>query len=98
MGSTAAPPVPTPIYRKQSPSTQAAPLTKLNKTLVYRELALELSVQPTITIANNTAANTLLGDEWAALSNIQLTVNGSDVLRNFSGDDLWWLNWFWYKQ
>lgn len=95
-------PVPTPIYRKQTPvvypgSGNNQPV-KLYKTLVYRELNVELVCSPTLTAANNTAANTGMGDEWAVLKQLQLTVNGSDQLRTFSGDDLWWLNYFWYGQ
>jgi hypothetical protein len=70
---------------------------KLAKTLVYRQLTLELTGALTLTAANNTAANTAMGDEWACLTNFQIQANGSDVFRNFSGDDLYWLNWFWYQ-
>lgn len=94
--------VPTPIWRKQNPlvsgGTAGQQISKLTKTLVYRQLALEFTGAPTLTLANNTAANTLMGDEWALLTNLQLQANGSDVFRNMSGDDLWWLNWFWYGQ
>lgn len=96
-----APAIPTPIWRKQNPIAsqgQAGQVpVKLNKTLVYRQLQLELTGALTCTAANNTAANTLLGDEWGALTNFQIQANGSDIFRNFSGDDLWWLNWFWYQ-
>lgn len=97
----ASPAVPTPIWRKQSPinsnGTAGQQLSKLTKTLVYRQLTLELTGAPTLTGANNTAALTQLGDEWGVLQNIQIQANGSDVFRNFTGDDLWWLNWFWYQ-
>lgn len=94
--------VPTPIWRKQNPlnsqGTAQQQNIKLTKGQVYRQLSLELTGAPTLTSGNNSAANTLLGDEWACVNNIQLQVNGSDVLRNFTGDDLWWMNAFWYKQ
>lgn len=98
----AAPAVPTPIWRKQNPlnsqGTKGQQVVKLTKTLVYRQLQLELTGAPTLTGANNTAANTALGDEWGVLTNLQIQANGSDVFRNFTGDDLFWLNWFWYRQ
>lgn len=97
-----APPVPTPIWRKQNPivsqGQKGQQISKLNRTLVYRQLQLELTGAPTVTAGNNTAANTLMGDEWGCLANLQLQANGSDVLRNFTGDDLYWMNAFWYKQ
>lgn len=89
-------PVPTPIYRKQNPLTVANPIVKLTKTLVYRQLQLELTGGLTLLPANNTQANTGIGDEWAALQNLIIQANGSDVMRNFAGDDLYWLNYFWY--
>lgn len=98
---TASAPVPTPITRRQIPVTYQSATTvpvKLNRTLAYRKLRLELTGQPTLTAANNTAANTGQGDEWAVCKLIQIAVNGSDQLRTFTGEQLWWLNWFWYGQ
>lgn len=99
--AASATPVPTPIWRKQNPAlsqgTAGQQIVKLAKTLVYRQLQLELTGAPTVTGANNTAANTLMGDEWGVLTNLQIQANGSDVFRNFTGDDLWWMNWFWYS-
>src|SRR5690348_14421651 len=96
MNGKANAPVPTPIYRKQNPvayvSAGTAVPVKLYRSLLYRFLALELTGAATTTIANNTAANTAIGDEWGCVTNIDISVNGSDHLRNFSGDDLWWLN------
>lgn len=95
-------PVPTPIWRKQNPIVSQGQvgqqISKLNKTLVYRQMTLELTGAPTLTLGNNTQANTVMGDEWGCLTNFQIQANGSDVLRNFTGDDLWWMNAFWYKQ
>lgn len=96
-----APAVPTPIWRKQNPLNSqgqaAQQVIKITKGLVLRQATLELTGAITATGANNTAANTAMGDEWALLQNLQIQANGSDVFRNFTGDDLWWLNWFWYQ-
>jgi len=85
-----------PIRRKNPPSTfkgagvtDIVPLLKQN---VIRALALRLTVQPTLTGANNTVANTLKGDEWGCITKIRIVANGSDVLLDVSGDDLWWIN------
>lgn len=94
--------VPTPIYRKQIPvvygGAGVAVPVKLFKTLLYRDIQLELTGQPTLTAANNTQANTAMGDEWGCVTQIQWTVNGSDQLLTLSGDDLFWMNYFWYGQ
>ncbi len=99
---SATPPIPTPIWRKQTPlvsqGTVGQQITKLTKGMVYRQLSLELTGAPTLTAANNTQANTQMGDEWGVLTNLQIQANGSDIFRNFTGDDLFWMNWFWYTQ
>lgn len=94
--------VPTPIYRKQIPvlygGKGVAVPVKLFRTLLYRDIQLELTGQPTLTLGNNTQANTNMGDEWACVQQIQWTVNGSDQLLTLTGDDLFWMNYFWFGQ
>lgn len=68
----------------------------LARGMVYRELYLRLTGQPTVTAVNNTAANTLRGDEWAVIDRIELIANGSDVIKSIDGNALWWLNLFLY--
>lgn len=85
--------------RTQSMLTQAAgALTPylLGRGMVYREIVLRLQGQLTATTGNNTAGNTKLGDMWALLPTLQLVANGSQSLRLLSGEQLWWLNWFFY--
>lgn len=68
----------------------------LNLGSVLEELVLRLRYAPTLTNTNNTQAKTLRGDEWAIVKGIRLVANGTDVLRDFSGDELWWINFFTY--
>ena len=66
----------------------------LSRGTVYRELHLRLTGAPTLSAANNTAAKLKRGDEWACIKRIELILNNSDVIRSFSGNDLWWINYF----
>lgn len=61
---------------------------KLSRGYDYRELWLRLQGALTVSAANNTAANTLRGDEWAVVQGIELIANGDTVLRSMSGDEL----------
>lgn len=83
--------------RAQQPVTYQANQTQmvpLGRGMIYRDIVLRLTGAPTLTAANNTIANTLRGDEWGVVKQIQIVANGSDVLRQFTGDQLWWLNFF----
>lgn len=66
----------------------------LSRGMILRHLMLRLQGQPTITAMNNSAANTLKAEEWGILDRIDLIANGSDVIKSFSGEQLWWLNYF----
>jgi len=66
----------------------------LGRGVVYRELALRLTGQPTIAATKNTTAKTKRGDEWSVIRRIRLMSNGTDVIKSISGDRLWWLNYF----
>lgn len=65
---------------------------ELGRGMIYRELALTLAGQITLAAAGNTAAATLRGDEWAVVRRVELILNGSDVVRSLTGDELYWLN------
>ena len=69
----------------------------LLKGMIYRELYLRLTGQPTVSGVNNTQAKTLRGDEWALIEKIEVKANGTDTIRSFSGNVLWWLNFFLYS-
>lgn len=69
---------------------------RLSRGMVYRELMLKLHMAPTTTLTNNAAGNIERGDEWGIISRIEIIANNTDVIRSFSGNDLWWLNYFWY--
>ena len=60
---------------------------------LLRELVLDLSMQPTLTAANNTAANAGRADEWTYIRRVELTADG-ETLRSLSGAELVWLNYF----
>ncbi len=64
---------------------------------VYREIALHLTGAPTVTAANNIAANLGRAEVWSLLTQISIVVNGSDVIRTFTGDELMVLNYLWYR-
>lgn len=66
----------------------------LSNTGVERELRLRLKGQLTLSSANNTAAKTKRGDEWAVVKRIRVTVNGSNVVREYTGNQLFWYNYF----
>lgn len=70
----------------------------LSRGMVYREIYLRLQGTPTITDVNNTQAKALQGDEWAVITRIDLIANNTDVLKSLSGNQLWWLNYFLYKE
>lgn len=68
----------------------------LQRGVVLRELILHLQGAPTLTGANNTAANLKRGGPWELLKNISVIVNGSEIIRQFSGAELMVRNLFWY--
>jgi hypothetical protein len=68
----------------------------LSRGMVYRELALRLKGQLTLTSGDNTSANTERGDEWALIKAIKIVANHTDVIKRIRGADLWWLNYFWF--
>lgn len=72
-------------------------ISVLNRGLVMRELQLRL--QATITTTSNTAAADFKpGDEWALLKSLDLIVNTQNNIRSFTGEQLRWLNTFWYNR
>lgn len=60
---------------------------------ILRELYLVLKGQPTITAANNTAAKTKKGDEWSLIQRLDIVINGNVVIRSYTGDELYWINY-----
>ena len=68
----------------------------LGRGMIYRDILLHLTSQPTIAAVDNTAANTLKGDDWAVVKKVQIIANATDVIREYSGVQLWWLNYFLY--
>lgn len=75
-------------------STNNKVTDKLSRGMLYRSLMLRLTGAPTLTGANNTLAKTLAGDEWGVVKKIEIIANGSDVVRTYSGLDLWMINYF----
>lgn len=88
------------IQRKQIthtfPGANQVSIQQLNKSLAYRDIALTLTGAPTLAASNNTVAQAPRGDEWGVLKKIRLIANSSDVLLDITGDQLWWLNRYWY--
>lgn len=66
----------------------------LGRGMVYRELYLRLRGAPTLLAANNTQAKTKKGDEWGVVKLIRIIANNTEVIQQFTGNQLWWLNYF----
>ena len=69
----------------------------LGRGMVYRELYLRLRGAPTLTAANNTQAKILVGDEWAVVKKLEIIANNTEVIWSVSGNQLWWLNRFFFN-
>lgn len=71
---------------------------KLDRGFVYRELWLTLGARLDIAAGGDTtaAANILSGDLWGVVRRIEVKLNGNDVIRSFTGEELQQLNRFWY--
>jgi len=68
-------------------------IERLGRGMIYRELHLQLNFELTETASSNIGEDAIeRGDEWAVIKNIRIIANGSDVLRNFTGNQLRWLN------
>lgn len=70
----------------------------LDRGMIYRELWLTLKACAGVAVGGTTtaAANILGGDLWAVVKRLEVKVNGNDVIRSFTGEDLKWLNYYWY--
>lgn len=68
----------------------------LQRGIVLRELVLHLKGAPTLTAANNTTANLKRGGPFELFKTISIIVNGSEIIRQFSGAELMVRNLFWY--
>lgn len=64
----------------------------LRRGMILRELSLRLFGAITCTAANNLRTAMPVGDEWALIQRLDIVVNGSDNIRSFTGEQLWWLN------
>lgn len=88
------------VNRKQIshawPGANQVSIQQLNKSLAYRDITIRLAGQSTLLAANNTVANTLKGDEWAIIKRVRILANSSDILFDITGDQLWWLNRYWF--
>lgn len=88
------------VTRRQQPVTYTGSgnkqIIQLNKSLLYRMIYLRLTGATTVIAGSNTAALTMLGDEWGVIKKVELIANGSDVLFSCSGNDLWWMNRYFF--
>jgi hypothetical protein len=87
------------INRRQRSAAYAAntkTVIELQRGYLYRELHLRLAGQLTVSGANNTAAKTLRGSEWAVISRLELIANGNDTIFTMSGAALRRHNFFYY--
>lgn len=65
---------------------------------VIREIYLRLTGAITATAANNTVANTQIGDEWGQVLDISVRMDGRDYIKQIDGPALRWLNFYLYGQ
>lgn len=68
----------------------------LSRGMIYRQLHLNLTAQPTVSAANNSAANTGRGDLWSLIKRIDIIANGTETIKSISGPTLRMLQYFWY--
>lgn len=61
---------------------------------VVRELALQLTAQPTVIAGSNSAANVRRGGVWGAISRLEIVVNSSEFLVSLPGYSLPFLQFF----
>lgn len=61
---------------------------------IMNELILDLSAAPTVTLANNTAANTKRGDLWGAIASLQLKGEGALPYLDLPGNVLPMISYF----
>jgi len=72
-------------------------VTQLGRGMIYREIYLRFYGTFTYAAAANNAVATLgRGDEWSAIARIDLVVNGTDIIRSFTGTQLVMFNRFMY--
>jgi hypothetical protein len=86
--------------RKQATITFSANNEKqepIGRGMVYRELYLRLRGAATLTDANNTQAKLKKGDEWGVVKRIEIVANNTEVIWSVSGNQLWWLNMFFFN-
>lgn len=68
----------------------------LQRGVVIRELILHLKGAPTLTSGNNTTSNLKRGGPNELIKTVSVLVNGSEVIRQFSGAELMVRQLFWY--
>lgn len=66
---------------------------QLGRGMIYREIVLRLYGSFTYALAANNARATLgRADEWSAIQNVSIVVNGTDTIRSFTGTQLFMMN------
>jgi hypothetical protein len=68
---------------------------RLPRDGILRTLYIRLTGQLTLTAANNTRANTVLGDEWNVIQRIEIIAN-NNTIRSLPGAALWPLARYYY--
>lgn len=68
----------------------------LGRGAVYRDLILRLSGSITSGTTGSNKDDIERGDEWALISRIDIIANGDQVIRSVTGEELQWLNYFWF--
>jgi hypothetical protein len=65
---------------------------------LYREMAFKLSGTIQSTGSTYTSSTLKGGDEWGVIQKLEIVVNGGDVIRSLTGEQLNMMNAFWYDR
>jgi len=73
---------------------------KIDRGFNIRELAIKLTANINVASSGDTTtrANIVASGIWGLIRNIRLKLNSNNNIRDFSGDILQMLNWFYYNQ
>lgn len=69
---------------------------QLGRGMIYREIMLRLQGSIDVGADGEAPAEIRPGEEWGIVKKIELTANGTDVIRNITGEELRWHNYFIY--
>jgi hypothetical protein len=66
---------------------------RLARGFKLHHLGLRLQGRYAVLVGNDTSANTQRGDFWGCIQRVEVIANSSDVIRTFTGQELFWYNY-----